>query len=39
LSKLADGEQANFQAKIIAGVSLGLWLGVVTFGRLIPYLE
>ncbi|HTR01546.1 MAG TPA: hypothetical protein VMH83_16220 [Candidatus Acidoferrum sp.] len=39
LSKLADGEQANFQAKVIAGLSIALWLGVVTFGRLIPYLE
>jgi hypothetical protein len=39
LSKLADGAEANFQAKFIAALSLALWLGVITFGRLIPYLE
>ncbi len=39
LSQLADGEQANFQAKVIAGLSLALWIGVIIFGRLIPYLE
>ena len=39
LSKLADGQQADFGAKIIATISLMLWIGVIIFGRLIPYLE
>ncbi len=39
LVKLADGEQADFQAKVIATVSLAAWVGVIIFGRLIPYLE
>ncbi|MFN0002443.1 MAG: hypothetical protein ACKVOF_06580 [Pseudohongiellaceae bacterium] len=39
LSKLADGEQADFPAKVIAAISLALWVGVIILGRLIPYLE
>lgn len=39
LSKLADGEQADVPAKIIAAVSLALWVGIIILGRLIPYLE
>lgn len=39
LSKLADGEQADVPAKIIAAASLALWVGVIILGRLIPYLE
>jgi len=39
LSRLADGEQADFPAKVIAMVSLAIWVGVIILGRLIPYLE
>lgn len=39
LSTLADGEQANFSARLIGAISLALWVGVILFGRLIPYLE
>lgn len=39
LSKLADGEQADIPAKIIAAASLALWVGIIILGRLIPYLE
>lgn len=39
LSKLADGEQADFGAKVIAALSLALWVGIIILGRLIPYLE
>lgn len=39
LSKLADGEQADFGAKVIASASLLIWIGVIILGRLIPYLE
>lgn len=39
LMVLADGEEADFQARLIAGLSLTLWVGVIIFGRLIPYLE
>jgi hypothetical protein len=39
LSKLADGEQADFPAKVIATLSLAIWMGVIVLGRLIPYLE
>ena len=39
LMKLADGEQADFQAKIIAVISLAVWVCVIILGRLIPYLE
>jgi hypothetical protein len=39
LSQLADGEQADFPAKVIATMSLVLWIIVIILGRLIPYLE
>ena len=34
---LGPGEDAPPLAKVIAGVSLFLWLGVIYFGRLIPW--
>ena len=36
---LGPGEQADFAAKVIALISLAAWIGVIIFGRLIPYLE
>ncbi|MGA0936063.1 MAG: hypothetical protein ACO3R5_13170 [Pseudohongiellaceae bacterium] len=39
LSALADGEDAEFRAKVIAALSLGIWLAVIVFGRMIPYVE
>lgn len=39
LSRLAVGEDADFQAKVIAGLSLIIWIVVIILGRLIPYLE
>jgi len=39
LVQLADGQQAEFGAKVIAAISLALWTGVIVLGRLIPYLE
>ncbi|MEY3659303.1 MAG: hypothetical protein ACO280_06340 [Pseudohongiellaceae bacterium] len=39
LSKLADGVEADFGAKVIAALSLAIWVGVIILGRLIPYLE
>lgn len=39
LVQLADGQQAEFGAKVIAAISLALWVGVIVLGRLIPYLE
>lgn len=39
LCRLADGEDADFQAKLIAGLSLAIWVGVIVFGRMIPYVE
>lgn len=39
LSRLADGEQADFGAKMIALMSLVIWVIVIVLGRLIPYLE
>ncbi len=39
LSKLADGMDADFPAKVIAALSLGIWVLVIILGRLIPYLE
>lgn len=39
LSQLADGEQADFGAKVIAAASLAIWIAVIILGRLIPYLE
>ena len=34
---LGPGEDAPLVAKVIAGASLFLWLGVIYFGRLIPW--
>ena len=39
LSKLADGEDAAFQAKVIALISLVVWIAVIVLGRMMPYLE
>ena len=39
LVQLAEGEQADFPAKVIAGLSLVIWVTVIVLGRLIPYLE
>lgn len=39
LVRLADGEQAEIQAKFVAGLSLVIWVAVIILGRLIPYLE
>jgi hypothetical protein len=39
LSKLADGVDAEFSAKVIAALSLCIWIVVIILGRLIPYLE
>lgn len=39
LVQLAEGEQADFQAKVIAAISLVAWVAVIVLGRLIPYLE
>jgi len=36
---LGPGEQADFPAKVIAGLSLVIWVAVIVLGRLIPYLE
>lgn len=38
LSSLPDGEQADPTAKLIAGLSLIIWTGVIVMGRLIPFL-
>jgi hypothetical protein len=37
LEALPDDVGADVQAKLIAAASLGLWIGVIIFGRLIPY--
>jgi hypothetical protein len=37
VDRLGPGESAPALAKVIAGVSLFLWLGVIYFGRLIPW--
>lgn len=39
LVRLADGEDAPFRAKVIAFVSVAIWVGVIILGRMIPYLE
>lgn len=39
LSRLADGAEAPFRAKVIAAVSLFIWVVVIVLGRLMPYLE
>lgn len=39
LQQLADGEDADFRAKVIAALSLAIWVAVIIFGRMIPYVE
>ena len=39
LKQLADGEDAEFRAKVIAGLSIAIWVAVIVFGRMIPYVE
>jgi hypothetical protein len=39
LSQLADGEDAEFEAKVIAGVSLIIWVVVIILGRFMPFVE
>lgn len=39
LSELADGEDAEFRAKVIAGLSLALWVAIIVLGRFMPYVE
>lgn len=39
LVQLADGEQADFRAKFIAFLSIAVWIAVIVFGRMIPYVE
>lgn len=35
---LEAGDEASLPAKLIAGSSLFLWIGVMYFGRMLPYL-
>lgn len=37
IESLADDADADSQAKTIAGISLGLWIAVIFFGRFIMY--
>ena len=39
LQQLADGEDAEFRAKVIAALSIAIWVAVIIFGRMIPYVE
>ena len=39
LQQLADGEDAEFRAKVIALISVAVWVAVIIFGRMIPYVE
>lgn len=39
LVRLADGEDAPLRAKVIATLSLLIWVAVIVFGRMIPYVE
>ena len=39
LSRLADGEDAPFRAKVIAAISVAVWVLVIIGGRMIPYAE
>jgi hypothetical protein len=38
VEKLAPGGDAPFAAKVIAAVSLFFWVGVIFFGRMLPFL-
>ncbi len=35
---LEEGDEAPVSAKVVAGTSLFLWIGVMFFGRMLPYL-
>lgn len=37
LESWPDDADASYQAKVIAGISLALWIGVIFFGRFIMY--
>ena len=39
LVQLADGQDADIRAKVIAFLSIAIWVGVIVFGRMIPYVE
>jgi len=39
LMSLADGEEAPFRAKVIALVSILIWITVIVLGRMIPYTD
>ena len=39
LTQLADGQQAPFSAKLIALISLVVWVIVIVLGRMIPYTD
>ncbi len=39
LKGLADGQNAPFRAKVIALISIVVWVIVIVLGRMIPYLE
>ncbi|MDG2090145.1 MAG: hypothetical protein P8J61_03410 [Gammaproteobacteria bacterium] len=39
LSQLADGEDADFRAKVIGGLSLIIWVVVIILGRFMPFVE
>ncbi len=39
LSKLADGEDADFRAKVIGAISLFIWVAVILLGRFMPFVE
>lgn len=39
LSRLADGQDAPFSAKVIALISIVVWVIVIVLGRMIPYTD
>ena len=39
VESLEEHEQAPMSAKVIAGTSLFLWIGIVFLGRMLPYLR
>ena len=38
VNELRAGDDAPWSAKLVAGTSLSLWIGVIAFGRLMPWL-
>jgi hypothetical protein len=38
MERLEAGEDAPFKAKVVAAVSIFLWVGVMFFGRMLPYI-